>query len=673
MKKLAKWIGIIVALVVVLLVAAVFILPSLIPIDTVKERVVAQVKSATGRDLRIDGPVSFSVLPRLEVQANQVSLSNVPGAQSKSMVQLGRLDVQLELLALLHGTVAIDTFVLNDPIIALEVDKQGRPNWEFTAAPAGGQAAAGRPATGGTAPSSGSVAGVGRQIQLGDVRLVNGKLTYVNDQTGGKWEVDAVNMTVVLPNFDSPLAVNGSAAYRGKTISMKLGVAKLRELTEKQGTPVQASASSEMFNLDFKGQAAMTAQPTAGGTVDLSIPSLRKLAAWAGTPLAEQGEGFGPFSIKGKLGMKGDQIAFTEAQISLDSIKGTGAIDVVTGGAKPAISGTLALESLNLNPYLPPESKAGAAGGGAGGGSSAGGGKAGGGWSDEPIDVSGLKTANVDFKLSANAIQVRKIHVDKSALGIHIKDGHLTADLTDLSAYQGGGTADVAVDGSGAEPAITIAAKLANVQVEPLAKDAIDLDRLSGKGNLDFSVAGHGKSQRAIISALNGKGAFHLADGEIKGLDLLKMLNAAATNVTDLMTNAQSGNTTKFSTLSATFTITSGVMHNSDLDLEGPGLAAQGAGTVDLPQRRVDYKVTPKVAGMSVPVNVEGPWDNLSYRPDLAALLKGGVGGATNTLKGLVPGLPGSGTSQPGGSQPGGSPSGSKPSNPADALKNLFK
>lgn len=666
MKKLAKWLGISVGVVILLIVAAALILPFVIPVDTIKDRIVAQVKSTTGRDLRIDGPVKLSVLPHLGVEASQVSLSSVPGAQSKEMIQLGSLSVELELLSLLSGTIAVDRFVLNEPIIALEVDKQGHPNWVFTAAPGGKLAPTPAAPKGVSQPSSGGAAAVARELRLGDVRLVKGKLTYLNQQSGGKWEVDNVDMTISLPDIASPFSANGSADYRGKTISVTLGVGKPSDLTEKQGTSVQAAVSSEVLKLDFKGQAAMTAQPTAGGEVDLSIPSLRKLAAWVGTPIAQEGEGLGPFAITGKLGIKGDDLTFTDAKFSLDSIKGNGQIDVNASGAKPAISGTLALDSLNVNPYLPPETKSGTSGSGGAGGSPAGGGKAASGWSDEPIDVSGLKLANVDFKLSANAIQARKIKIDRSAVTIQLKDGHLAANLTDLSAYQGGGTANVAVDGSGAEPSLSIASNLANIQVEALLRDAMDLDRLTGKGMLDFSIQGHGKSQRAIIGSLNGKGSMHLNDGQIKGLDLLKMLNAAATNVTDLVTHAQSGNATKFSTLNATFTITNGIAKNGDLDLEGPGLRAKGAGTIDLPQRRVDYKVTPDVAGLGVPVLVQGPWDDLSYRPDLAGLLKGGVGGAAGALKSIVP-LPG------GGSQSGGSSSGGSSSGPGSVLDKLFK
>jgi AsmA protein len=38
----------------------------------------------------------------------------------------------------------------------------------------------------------------------------------------------------------------------------------------------------------------------------------------------------------------------------------------------------------------------------------------------------------------------------------------------------------------------------------------------------------------------------------------------------------------------------------------------------------VNYRLTPNVAGLlAVPVDITGPWDNLSYRPDLAGIAKG--------------------------------------------------
>src|SRR5260370_21659745 len=88
---------------------------------------------------------------------------------------------------------------------------------------------------------------------------------------------------------------------------------------------------------------------------------------------------------------------------------------------------------------------------------------------------------------------------------------------------------------------------MSGIQMEKMLVDSIDLDRLTGRGSVEVSLAGKGKSERALISSLNGKGNFNVADGEIKGLDLLKMLNGAATNVANLATLGGGGNTTPFS------------------------------------------------------------------------------------------------------------------------------
>jgi AsmA protein len=659
MKKLAKWVGIVVGLLLVLVVGAAIILPMVISVDAYKSTIIAEVKSATNRDLSIDGPMSLSILPSPAISASKVSLSNPPGASEKQMVTLGKLEVQVELIPLLSKTLVVDRFVLVDPVIDLEVDKQGHANWEFARpAPVAG-AAPQQPAAGGGggggAPSLGS-------IRLGEVRLQNGTVGYLDQRTGVHKVVDKIDMAVSLPGLDAPLKASGSARYNGVVLALKLDVGKTSDLMSSAGSSADVSVTSDLVNFVFKGKASAG---SANGTIDLKVPSLRKLAAWAGNPFQGERVKTGELSILGKLALAGSEMKFSEAQISFDAIKGKGEIIVNTAGARPAIKGNLDLAALDLNPYLAPESEGGAAAGGGGGS----GGRPSPGWSDEPIDTAGLKTFDVDFKLAANAIHYHRIHVEKSAMTVRLNNGHLAVDLTDLAAYQGGGKATVTLEGGGAQMAVTLTANLNGMQMEPLLRDAVNLDKLTGKGNVNVSLTSKGGSQRALIGALNGKGGLNVADGQIKGMDLLKLLNSATSAVGNVLSGG--GGETRFSHLTGTFTIANGIMRNSDLVLDSPGLKAEGAGTIDLPQRRVDYKVTPKVAVLTVPVMIQGPWDNLSYVPDLAGIVKGGVGGAVDTLKGVMPGMPGGGSSS-GGKSSGGKSSGGKSSG-GGLIPNIFK
>jgi len=127
--------------------------------------------------------------------------------------------------------------------------------------------------------------------------------------------------------------------------------------------------------------------------------------------------------------------------------------------------------------------------------------------------------------------------------------------------------------------------------------------------------------------------------------------------------------------------------------LLNPLLRVTGAGTANLPKRTVRYRIEPKAVGslegqggdsalkgIAVPVIIEGPWHALTYRPDLAAVIGGGLGKVTESpkdaLKGakdagesLLKGLTGKGgdeeTPEAGGTQ-------EAPPKPVDALKKLF-
>jgi AsmA protein len=650
------------AVVIVLVIAAAIAVPFLIPLDTYKGKIIALVKSETGRDLKIDGPVHFSLFPSVALEANDVSLSNPPGAAAPSMVQLKTLDVALKLLPLIHGGLEISEFKLVQPAIALEVDKQGKPNWAFTApAQAGTAPPAAQPGAAPPAPNSSGSSASFSAVSLGDVSIVDGQASYLDQRTGEKKQLTGINMTLSLPSLEQPFAAKGSAVWDGEKATLTIQIDKPGTLQRGGASPVAITFASKSINFAFKGDATGATLAKLTGGIDLSTPSVRGLAKWAGIAFDAPGTGFGQMTLSGKIDKQADKIAFTNAVIALDAIKATGALSVDTGGAKPVLSGRLDVDKLDVNPYLAPESKGGSStatsGGAASGGAAPGGAPApsasakSAGWSDAPIDLAPLKLANADFNLSANSILYRKIQVGRSALALHLKDGRFEADLSQMALYQGKGQGKFVADGTGATPAMAMSFDLAGVAIQALAKDAADFDKLSGSGSVVIDVTGHGKSEREIVGNLGGKGSLNLANGDIKGVNLIAFVK----NTTSALTSAIGGsNKTDFGSLTGTYTITNGILKNNDLKLTSPEVPMSGAGTVDLPQRMVNYRVTPNVAGLlAVPVDIVGPWDNLSYRPDLAGIAKGlaqdpgkaldalgkGGSGAGSAAGGLLKGL----------------------------------
>lgn len=689
---------------IVLLVAAAVIVPMLIPAETYKAEIAKQVRAATGREFAMKGDASVSLFPVLGFEVNDVALGNVAGAEEPQMATLASMVVALKLMPLLSGQVEIDRFVLVDPVIHLEVDKSGRPNWEFAAAPAAG-AEAPKPteAPAPTAPGRGFDV---QALKLGEVRLENGTVSYSDRRSGQKLLLTAINMDLELPSIDQPMVAKGGATWNKEAVKLELRVESPRNLIDGKETPLSLAVQSRPVKLAFKGSASAAKELAAAGDVDLDVPSVRDLAAWGGAPLTFGGPGFGPLSVKGRLGVQGPRYSFSNAEIAFDEIRGKGELGFDGGRKVPYVSAKLDVERLDLNPYLPPEE--GGAAAGTGGTPSAGAGKPAGPseWSDAPIDASALRTIDADLAFSSGEILMRKVRIDSGALEVKLSGGKLTTNLTKLQLYKGQGSGQVVLDASGAPLALKQQFNVVGIDARPLLSDAANTDWLEGTGNFTVNLTGRGNSERQIVSSLNGNGDFKFNDGAVYGINIAEIVRLVATGGLKAVFDPKSLNAppkTDFAELSGTYVVEQGIVKNNDLLMLSPLLRVQGAGTADMPQRTVNYRLEPKVVGtikgqggerelkgITVPLQVSGPWHAVRVTPDIAGalasdpagVLKGILGGAKpggaagaavpagepeKGLKGVVEELikPKQGTE--GGDQSGGTPT------PEDAIKGLKK
>ncbi len=130
MKKTLKWIGILLGSLIGLLVIAAIALAVFVDPNQYKGEIIRTVKDKTGRDLRIDGKIRWSFLPRVGVEANGVSLSNAPGFGAEPMAKLDTAGARVRLLPLFSGRVAIDTVYASNVTLNLARNKAGKTNWQ---------------------------------------------------------------------------------------------------------------------------------------------------------------------------------------------------------------------------------------------------------------------------------------------------------------------------------------------------------------------------------------------------------------------------------------------------------------------------------------------------------------------------------------------------------------
>jgi AsmA protein len=648
MRKVLYAIGVL----IIVLIGSALVGPYLVPVNGLRQKIADDARKRTGHDITINGPIRWSVFPHLRLEAGDVTMENVPNGVAKNMATLSKLAIDLEVLPLLSGDVILDRLVLIDPVINLEIDQQGRSNWDFDEKdkpkPAkkkpSGQPAQARPAA---ADEDDSLEF--DQLRLDDIRLENGAITYLDRRTNVTKSVQAINAKVKLPSLDTPLASEGSLVWNGKKLEMSLGVENPRALMAGTESAFSVRLTGDPVTAGFKGTAALSPSLKLTGDVDLQIPSVRDLAAWTGKPITPSGTTLGPLAVTGKLAMAGSVVSFSQATLQLDDIKAGGDISFDSSGIRPLLKGKLAIDRLDLGPYTrattraapAPETAAPAAAPAPA--AAAAPVRKSGDWNDAPINFAELKLADLDLALSMTSLQAEKIAIGKSIATIELKDGKLTALLQEMALYQGTGTGRIAIDSGDAVPTLQLDFKLDHVAARPFLDDAIGLDLVSGTAAFDVALTGQGKSERELISSLDGKGTIAVADGALQGINLPGLARNIGSPAPDAASGA--GQKTDFAALSGTFTMTNGIIKNEDLNLKSSLIQAGGAGTVDLPQRQIDYRVTPtlvagagKPGGLTVPVLIRGPLDHPSYKPDLAGIQQEGGGNPLKQLKALLGG-----------------------------------
>lgn len=256
---------------------------------------------------------------------------------------------------------------------------------------------------------------------------------------------------------------------------------------------------------------------------------------------------------------------------------------------------------------------------------------------ESPLDFSALKGLDASGSLRIGQLQVANVKASNVRLEIKAADGRIDVAPHSANLYNGSVSGALLVNANNNQ--VALKQTLSNVSINPLMKDALDKDLLEGRGNVTLDIATGGNTASAMKKALRGTASVNLKDGAIKGINLaqsLRQTKALFSGRTDAVQQARAGDKTDFSELAASFRIANGVARNEDLNVKSPFLRLGGAGDIDIGNGRMNYVAKASVVGTSggqggkdlehlkgltVPVRVSGPFDNLSYRLEFASLV----------------------------------------------------
>ena len=329
MKKLGYGVGGL----IVLLIGAALVVPSLIDWNAYKPEIAAEAKKATGRNLDIRGNISLSVLPSPRLSIADVRLSNRPGATAPSMAEIRELRVAVKFAPLLQGKVEIASVELIGPKIELEKFADGTGNWvmgpEGAASTPKPAAPAPNPVAGTPAPQKSAGGSDADGFRLDSFRLVDGTIVYRDRAAGTTERVEKISLEGSAASLKGPFSLRGGLIARGLPLTL---AASTGRFAEKGAVPVNAriGIQGNPANVTLKGTVtdAETA-PKVALRLDGEGPDLGALIS-----AATGGAGAGPaqpFTLGASLAASEKEVVVADLALSLGPSKATGQLRATLG------------------------------------------------------------------------------------------------------------------------------------------------------------------------------------------------------------------------------------------------------------------------------------------------------------------------------------------------------
>lgn len=297
MSKLLRLFMVVVVLIVVLAGAALTAAYALFDPNKLKPTITEAVEKATGRTLTISGKIGlkFSLIPTVTVDG--VSLSNPVGFSRPDMLRVGRVELSLALLPLLHRQVEIAHIGVEKVDLLLETDAAGRGNWvQANGAPMTGTAGSGSGAPmGGTATQpatpaapAGPATGQRPNISIQDITIDDARIATHIGATPAH-VVDIQHLTLSAAD-NAPIQAAGTISIDSLIVKLTArtgALAALDTANEAAPWPVAVSLTSDGLTLTASGTIAHPLEKR-GITlaVDGAIPDFKVLSAFVpGTAL----------------------------------------------------------------------------------------------------------------------------------------------------------------------------------------------------------------------------------------------------------------------------------------------------------------------------------------------------------------------------------------------------
>ena len=430
-------------------------------------------------------------------------------------------------------------------------------------------------------------------------------LRVVSAKRGVETAIDSVHGRFDGLTIGDQLHFNLSAVWRKTPITVAGALNDPESAAKGAPSPVVFALDSPLAKMTFSGSLALGDKPSADGDLTASVPSIAAMASFLDAqppPVLAAND----IEIAAKVKGGPDSLTFGDATLTSSGQTVEGALAITDAGGRPAISGTLAAETLALEPLLgPPERVFDPSGA----------------WSTRPFAFAPLRSFDLDLRLSAAHLDVYGLQLADAAASAIVTDGKLSTTLMEAAAYGGRLEGEFGAAYVGRSLELSARGELADADLGAAIADFAQ-PVVTGTGGARFALEASGVSPAAAIASLTGTASLEAANGSILGVNLEEALRRSHRRPIDVERDMRVGGTA-FDKFDASLALDDGRAQIRRGVLTNHGVKGELSGLIDLGAQNWAMQVKAiqtDAAGEEsqdaarLTLDVAGPWSQPTIR-----------------------------------------------------------
>jgi AsmA protein len=346
--RILKWVALVVASLVVLLLIAVLVMVWFVDPNGFKPRIEAAVRDATGRDLALVGDIKLGFFPWLSLRAGEGHFGNAQGFGSEPMVSWKSAQLGAKLFPLLRGELVADRVHIDGADVRLVRHADGKANWE---------------GIGGNEPARAENPADERptELRIDGIDITNSRVSFIDESVPRRVEVTALTLSTDGIEPGKPFTdteISGRLLMDGFKAAVPFAIGVPRVILPKDFSSIDVDKFEITFGgLNARGsvQGTLGAAPHLDGKLATNEFDPRELLATVGiaAPKTTDPKALGRLAIDGEWKLDAGAIGVEPIAITVDDTKLSGTFHRAAG-EDPVGDFILRGDTIDLARYIPP-------------------------------------------------------------------------------------------------------------------------------------------------------------------------------------------------------------------------------------------------------------------------------------------------------------------------------